>query len=503
MGPELRDELSQESDQGEPRMSVTARNTLRNTTLLVAFEVANPLLSLLLVGTMTRRLGPDGTGGYNLLLNFFFVAHSVTSLGLNSLLTREVARDRRSARAFLCTAGVVGILGSLFVAAGMMVALRLANYGPVLEQGGWFVALALLPSIMILYSEAIFIAFEKVQYIVIMAIVENAGRVFAGLWLLRRGFGVVPLIASFALFRFLTLAINLLLFHRRIAPLSWAYEPGVLRRLLRSIPVFGTIFIVATLYWRADVFMLSKMGTLAAVGFYTVGYRLFSIAQVVPKSFNTTIYPVFSKLFHNSPDDFRAANSVSIRYMLVVMLPIAAGISGLAAPLVRLLFGPDFSPAAAVLAIVIWTLVPYGIVRILASSLFASDRQIVDLKVNLMGLITNLLLNMALIPRLGMIGCAWATVASIVCFLAYQCFFLRKEIGPVFRQAEIAKPVLATALLMLWLWLTPAIPLILRILGGALIYGLLILFMQVVRLRELRAVVPERLLVLLPEEREP
>jgi O-antigen/teichoic acid export membrane protein len=285
--------------------------------------------------------------------------------------------------------------------------------------------------------------------------------------------------------------------------LSWAYEPGVLRRLLRSIPVFGTIFIVATFYWRADVFMLSKMGTLAAVGFYTVGYRLFSIAQVVPKSFNTTIYPVFSKLFHNSPDDFRAANSVSIRYMLVVMLPIAAGISGLASPLVRLLFGPDFSPAAAVLAIVIWTLVPYGIVRILASSLFASDRQVVDLKVNLMGLITNLLLNMALIPRLGMIGCAWATVASIVCFLAYQCFFLRKEIGPVFRQAEIAKPVLATAILMLWLWLTPAIPLILRILGGALVYGLLILFMQVVRLRELRAVVPERLLVLLPEEREP
>jgi len=484
-------------------MSITAKNTLRNTALLVAFEVANPLLSLLLVGTMTRRLGPDGTGGYNLLLTFFFVAHSVTSLGLNSLITREVARDRRAAQAFLCTSGMVGALVSLFVAAGTMAALRLANYGPELERGGWMVALALLPSILILYSESIFIAFEKVQYIVVMAVTENAGRVLAGLWLLHHGFGVVPLIASFAFFRFLTLLVNLALFHRRIAPLYWAYDRRVRGELLRSIPVFGTIFIVATLYWRADVFMLSKMGTLAAVGFYTVGYRLFSIAQVVPKSYNTTIYPVFSKLFHHSPDSFRAANSLSIRYMLVVLLPIAAGIAGLADPLVRLLFGPDFAPAAGVLRIVIWTLVPYGVVRILASGLFASNRQAIDLKVNLLGLATNLLLNVALIPRYGMLGCAWATLVSIICFLAYQCFFLRKEIGPVFRQAEILRPALATAPLVLWLWLTPALPLIFRILGGALIYVVLLVALQVVRLRELRAVMPERFLMLLPEEREP
>jgi hypothetical protein len=45
--------------------------------------------------------------------------------------------------------------------------------------------------------------------------------------------------------------------------------------------------------------------------------------------------------------------------------------------------------------------------------------------------------------------------------------------------------------------------LILRILGGALIYGTLLMVMQVVRLRELRAVMPERFLMLLPEEREP
>ena len=474
-----------------------------NTFLLVAFEVANPLLSLLLVGTMTRRLGAEGTGAYNLLLTFFFVATSFTSLGLNSLITREVSRDRAAARRYLCSSASLGLLVSLVVAVGVVVTVALAGYGPEVAWGGWLVALALLPSIVVLYSEAIFIAFEKVEYIVFLAMVENIGKVAVGLWMLRRGMGVVPLIASFALFRFMTLALNLMLFHRHIAPLSWSYDGSVARELARNIPVFGTIFVVAALYLRADVFMLSKMATLAAVGYYTTGYRLFSIAQVVPKSFNTSIYPVFSKLFSHSPESFQRANSLSIRYILVVLLPMAVGIQGLAEPLVRLLFGKDFYPAAAVLKVVIWTLVPYGIVRVLASGLFATNRQVIDLKVNLMGLSTNVLMNAVLIPRFGMMGCAWATMISMWFFLAYQCYFLRHEIFPVLRRAEILRPALAASAVLAWLWFTPSSPLPLRIAGGAAVYVALLVMLQVVRLSELRAVMPERFVGLLPEEHEP
>jgi Membrane protein involved in the export of O-antigen and teichoic acid len=484
-------------------MSTTAKNTLRNTALLVAFEVANPLLSLLLVGTMARRLGPEGTGAYNLLLNFFFVAHSMTSLGLNSLITREVSRARESARQFLASSASLGMLVSLVVAAGVVLAVRLLGYSHEIWLGGWFVALSLFPSIVILYSEAIFIAFERVQYIVILAMIENVGRVTVGLWLLVHGYGVVPLIASFAAFRFLTLFMNLVLFHNRITTLSWSYNPRVVRELVKNVPVFGTIFVVATLYWRADVFLLSKMTTLTAVGFYTAGYRLFAIAQVIPKSFNTSIYPVFSKLFHRSPESFQRANSLSIRYILVALLPVAAGVCGLAEPLVRLLFGPDFLPAAGVLKVVIWTVVPYGIVRVLASGLFASNRQVIDLKVNLLGLVANLALNLFLIPKFGMMGCAWATMLSIWIFLALQCYFLRGEILPVLRQAEILRPGAAAGGILIWLALTPDFKLVYRILGGAIIYSLLLAVLRVIRLTDLRAIMPERLSAHLPGGHEP
>jgi O-antigen/teichoic acid export membrane protein len=191
-----------------------------------------------------------------------------------------------------------------------------------------------------------------------------------------------------------------------------------------------------------------------------------------------------------------------VRYILVALLPVAAGVHGLAVPIVRLLFGSDFGAAVPVLKVVIWTLVPYGLSKVLASSLFASNRQVVDLKVNVLSLAANVLLNLALIPRYGSLGCAWATLLSILFFLGCQLFFLRCEIFRLLRDAEIFRPGMAALSVLLWLHLTPGLALPLRVLGGVVAYGTLLLVLQVVQIRELQLVLPERFSSFLPKGRE-
>lgn len=484
-------------------MSRIARSALRNTALLVAFEVANPLLSLALVGTISRRLGAEGLGIYNLLLNLFFVAHSITSLGLNPLITREVSRSPASATRYLCSASALGFIFSVLTFGGLLVAVTLGNYDANVARASWIIGIALFPSVAILYSESIFIAFEKVKFIVYLAVLENVARVLIGLGLLLAGFGVLSLIVTFAALRFMTLALNLWVFHRRIAPLRWSFEGGIVRDFLRSVPVFGGILVASTLYMRIDVLLLSQLGSLAAVGYYSAAYRLFAISQVVPKSFNTSIYPIFAKFFQQSRESFHWTSSLSIRYILVVLLPISAGVYGVAEPLTRTLFGQDFGPAVPALKVIIWTLIPYGLVRILASTLFASNRQLIDLKVNILGLTINLALNLALIPRHGFLGCAWATLLSSILFLFLQCWFLRDEIFPVLRRAEILRPALAAASMLLWLVITPGVTLVVRILGAAAIYAALLMALRVVPWHHLKAVLPVPVEALPREEREP
>lgn len=481
----------------------TARRTVRNTVLLAFFEIANPLLSLLLIGSLSRSLGAAGLGTYNLLLNFFFVAHSFTSLGLNTLITRDVSRDPKKAASYLCSSSALGIVISVLMAVALTFVLPAAGYGPTVAQCGWLVGLSLLPSIILLYSESIFIACEKIQFIVCLAMIENLLRVLSGVYLIHSGFGVTSLIASFTAFRYLTLILNLWAFHVHISPLTWTFQSEVVRDLARSVPVFGTILIVATLYLRTDVFLLSKMATLAAVGYYTAAYRLFSIAQVIPKSFNTSIFPVFSNLFSQSTTSFHRAKGISIRYILIVVLPIAAGIHGLADQFIRLLYGPEFGPAIPALRIIIWTLIPYSITRVLASSLFASNRQVVDLRVNSVALVFNVSLNLVLIPPYGAVGCAWATLLSMFFFLGCQIVYLREEILPILRELMLVRMAAAASGVMIWVGATPGFPLSVRIAGGAVLYSVLVLFLQAVSLRELRTIIPVRILAALPWKFEP
>lgn len=482
-------------------MSTTGRKTFRNTILLSAFEVVNPLLSLALVGTITRRLGAEGLGSYNLVLSYFFIAHAFTSLGLSPLVTREIARQRSSAGRVFATASMLGIPVSLLVAGILIAAVRFGGYGPNITYAALLASAALVPSIIYLHAESVFIAMERVDVMVVVAVLENILRVVAGLLLLLNGFGVIALVGSFAACRAIATIGMLAYIHRTCGPVRLGIDRNVWKGLIQSIPVFGGILLTSTLYQSIDVLILSRLGSIEAVGFYTAAYRLMTIAMVVPKSFNTTIYPVLSRLFRESSHNFNRANSLSLRYLLLLLLPVAVSIDGIADSLVPLLFGPAMAPAAGALRILIWTLVPYGIARVLASLLVASDRQRFDLAVNGIALVANVGLNLVLIPRYGFIGCAWANLLSMLVFLGMQCYFLRREILGVIKNAAIVRPLLVTGALWGWFQLSAPLNLVIRLAGGGALFVLLVVLLRAVPLSELRMVLPARLASVLPQER--
>ena len=483
-------------------MSNTGRKAFRNTVLLSAFEVVNPLLSLALVGTITRRLGAEGLGSYNLVLSFFFIAHAFTSLGLSPLVTRGIARQPNSAGRVFATASMLGVPVSLLIGAGLLVAVRIGGYGPEIGYAALLASAALVPSIIYLHAESMFIAMERVDVMVVVAVLENVLRVAAGLLLLLNGFGVVALVGSFALCRVLAMIGMLAYIHRICRPVRWEVDRSVLKELIQSIPVFGGILLASTLYQSIDVLILSRLGNIEAVGFYTAAYRLMTIAMVVPKSFNTTIYPVLSRLFSECSLTFKKANSLSLRYLLLLLLPVAVAIDGTANTVVPLLFGEEMAPAASALRILIWTLVPYGIARVLASLLVASDRQRIDLAVNGIGLVANVGLNILLIPRYGFIGCSWANLLSMLVFLGMQGYFLRREILGVIKDAQIVRPFMVAGVLWGWFQLTTPLNLALRLAGGGALFVLLVILLRAVPLSELRMVLPARLASVLPQERQ-
>jgi O-antigen/teichoic acid export membrane protein len=241
---------------------------------------------------------------------------------------------------------------------------------------------------------------------------------------------------------------------------------------LRLAPTFLFIGIFATLYWRIDIFMLSKLQPVEDVGFYGAAWRILELAMVVPQSLCLSLYPQISSSALNNLDQLNRIGRGATRYLLALSLPAAIGITLLAGPLLELLYGAAFSAASDTLSVLILTLIPYGIVRYHAYVLLGANHQRIDLTLNIVMSIINIMLNLALIPVYGHLGAAIATFISICIYGLLQYGYLAKKLPG--RAAPINLPpvvLVACTMMALCVWLMRDLNLMVVILTAALTYG--------------------------------
>ena len=85
-----------------------------------------------------------------------------------------------------------------------------------------------------------------------------------------------------------------------------------------------------------------------------------------------------------------------------------------------MLFGEAVAPAADILRILAWTVIPFALAIVLAQVLFAADRQAVDLGVNVISMAVSLAGAVVLVPRYGAKGAAIAALAASTVYAALQ-----------------------------------------------------------------------------------
>jgi len=197
-------------------------------------------------------------------------------------------------------------------------------------------------------------------------------------------------------------------------------RPGSVRALALETPVFACSAVCATLYWRVDVLLLSWLRGVGEVGYYTAAYRVLDAAILLPQSLCQAWYPGLAA---------GAAQDGYGRWLMALTAPPALAIAVGASQVVVLLYGPGLEGAGPVLAVLIWTAIPYAWNRYRAYRLVASDRQTTDLAINLVLLAVNVALNLALIPRHGAMGAAVVTLATAVAYGAVQRACLRRGVA--------------------------------------------------------------------------
>lgn len=160
-----------------------------------------------------------------------------------------------------------------------------------------------------------------------------------------------------------------------------------------------------------DRFILQHYRPLSEVGLYALAYNAGMVMTMVTSSLSRAWTPLFFSMLRTGDEGRRAAGGIFDELIVLLMLVASAG--ALLAPLgVRWLFNSHYWPAAGVAPIVLGAYLCHSLFMLFQTSVMQARRTLLIGVVSGIALLVNVGLNLAWVPKHGMVGAAYATLGA-------------------------------------------------------------------------------------------
>lgn len=403
-----------------PRMG---RRISVNATAKLAAEIVGRVAQLGLTALVARRLDETGLGIYAYGIALGFVLAQGTDLGLQLIVTREVARNEAAAPGRFA---IVGAALKLKLGLSLLVLAVLAGLSTLRPEGAREPTFALGAS-MLLYSYVEFFGYvlRGRQQLVDEAVLVSAARVVPatlGAGLLLAGGGLSELGWTLA-------AASVVM---ALLGYGWMRTRGVMPRfersnraggaqneagwLMRQALPLGIGIVLSILYTRVAVFLLEPLQGPGAVGVYNLAQRLYEPLQILPAALLAAVFPAFAQSIGQARGLADAALRLERQTLGLLALAgvVIAGVGVLIGPaVIGVLFGQRYvEEGGAALRLLLLAVPPMFLTYALTHFLIAVGQQRWNAVLSGIVLAVNIGLNLVLIPALGPSGAALALTLS-------------------------------------------------------------------------------------------
>ncbi len=396
------------------------------------FEQMMRMVTGLLVGIwVARYLGPSQFGLFNYAIAFVALFSSISKLGLDNIMVRDLIRHPDQRNIYLGTAFWLKLIGAILMLCIIYTVLQLAGDDDTTRL-----------YIFIIAAGMIFQAFEVVdfyfqsqvlsKYVSICKLIQLFISALLKLYLIYIRADLVWFVMV-SLIDQVTLAFTLFLAyrHKNIGRFLSRFDVFIAKKILfDSWPQIMTGLVIM-FYMRIDQIMIGQILGEKEVGIYSASVRLSEVFYFIPMIITNSLFPavIAAKKVNEKLYLKRAQNLFTLLIWLAIVIAIAITFSN--EWLVVLLYGVDYRGAGKPLMISIWAsiFVFYGVAR--GRWLISENRQIHGVICTGIGAVTNITLNLILIKDMGIMGAALATcVAQGISAVVVPLFF-KKDRGSV------------------------------------------------------------------------
>lgn len=473
--------------------NLNAMNVARNTVIMLVGSIGQKLISLAYFAFLARWFLSKGElGDYTAALAFSTLFVVFIDLGMNNLLIRDGAQNQKQLSTLATQILAIKILTGLIAYIALIITGLLNGFDRHFITLISITGLAMILDATHLTFYGFLRATGKLEY-------EASS--MAGSQLLTMAIGLIGLFLGakvlFLLFTFVLTSLANVIFsysrakkHGLVLTFKGADFVAAKKLLQLSWP-FALALIFGRFYSYSDVVLLKILRGSEEVAVYSTPSKISFAFQFIPLAFMAALYPRLSSLAKENTVEFKKLLSLSIKYLLLVAVPISAGIFILAEPIMVLAFSKNFLSSVPSLRILIFSLIFSFISFPLGAALNASGHERRQTWLTGFTLLANIIANLIFIPIYGASGAAYAALIGNLCLGTFGFFLLPNKLNVDWKilWPVIVKLFLVTATMSAVVWQTfhgSNNNLLVAIISGGLTFVITVALTGLIKLSEIK-----------------
>lgn len=383
---------------------------IKNASWIIGCKIAQSIISLFISMISARYLGPSNYGLITYAASVVAFVVPIMQLGLSKTLVQDLIDHPDCEGQVLGTALILNVISAIACMIGVYGFLRLANPNDELA-----VLVGILYSISLIFQ-----ATEMFQYWFQAKLLSKYTSIASLIaYVLAASYKIYLLISQkpitwFAVYNsldYLLISIFLFIIYKKLGNQRLGFSWHLGKEMLHRSKHYILSAMMVTIFAQTDRIMLKHMISETETGFYSAAIACIGVTGFIFTAIEDSMRPTILEAKKNHDPGYE--NKMVMLYSVITYLALAQSVAMtvLAKPLVLLLYGSAYVGSISPLRIAVWytTFSYYGSVRNIW--ILAEGKQKYLWIINLTGALANVAINALLIPSLGAVG---AAIASLI-----------------------------------------------------------------------------------------
>ncbi len=398
----------------------------KNISWIATSQLVSSICGFIWTILIARYLGVSDYGILGFAISFTGLLFITMDFGINSHIVRHVATEYESASKYLGNAIPLKSIFSISTFIIAILILFLMGYNEITIIVTVLFILETVIKTMCGTMDGVLMAFEEGKYQAIHNYLSTFLLLFFVIIVIYFDLGIYGITMGYVISNAIGLVYLYYAMQKYIVKPKFELDLSFCKKITLAALPFAFTSLLYTIYYSIDVVMLTQISGDYATGIYNATYKLISALTLFYGVYTAVIYPVMSKFFKNDKRLLLISYEKSIKYLMLIMIPLALSITFYSQDIILLFFGQEYSDSASVLSILIWTVCLLFVCGAGNLLLNASHKEVTVSKIYAIAAPFNIILNLFMIPNFSYNGAAVSTVLSDILILIVQTYVIYK-----------------------------------------------------------------------------